>query len=185
MNPTTNNGTSSASTEPPQSHAVLIVLSCVGGIFTLALIASMIVIAIITVQANRHPKRCSHRQGKGIARAMLDAIPIVKFSYDMDRDRAVYGDVELASRGDRETTSYANDHPFHHFSTIPRDISSALTVVSAIGALQNGSMSVNCSICTEDFVQGEDIRVLPCRHKFHLPCIEPWLLNISGTCPLW
>ena len=116
---------------------------------------------------------------------MLDAIPIVKFSYDMDRDRAVYGDVELASRGDRETTSYANDHPFHHFSTIPRDISSALTVVSAIGALQNGSMSVNCSICTEDFVQGEDIRVLPCRHKFHLPCIEPWLLNISGTCPLW
>ncbi|KAH0548624.1 hypothetical protein GP486_007832 [Trichoglossum hirsutum] len=44
---------------------------------------------------------------------------------------------------------------------------------------------LSCSICTEDFVKGEDIRVLPCNHKYHPDCVDPWLLNVSGTCPLW
>jgi hypothetical protein len=44
---------------------------------------------------------------------------------------------------------------------------------------------LGCSICTEDFTTGEDVRVLPCNHKFHPACIDPWLLNVSGTCPLW
>ena len=46
-------------------------------------------------------------------------------------------------------------------------------------------MAPSCSICTEDFAMGEDIRVLPCDHKFHPACVDPWLLNVSGTCPLW
>jgi hypothetical protein len=47
------------------------------------------------------------------------------------------------------------------------------------------SEHLGCSICTEDFEKGEDVRVLPCNHKFHPACIDPWLLNVSGTCPLW
>ena len=49
-------------------------------------------------------------------------------------------------------------------------------------AVDNG---LACSVCVEDFVKGQDIRVLPCQHKFHPECIDPWLLNVSGTCPLW
>jgi hypothetical protein len=45
--------------------------------------------------------------------------------------------------------------------------------------------SLQCVICTEDFVVGDDIRRLPCRHFFHLPCIDPWLVERSPTCPLW
>lgn len=41
-----------------------------------------------------------------------------------------------------------------------------------------------CSICTDDFEVGQDQRVLPCDHRFHPACIDPWLLNVSGTCPL-
>ncbi|KAI7312747.1 hypothetical protein KC315_g11902, partial [Hortaea werneckii] len=41
-----------------------------------------------------------------------------------------------------------------------------------------------CSICTDDFEIGQDQRVLPCNHRFHPACIDPWLLNVSGTCPL-
>jgi hypothetical protein len=26
---------------------------------------------------------------------------------------------------------------------------------------------------------------LPCKHQFHPACIDPWLINVSGTCPLW
>ncbi|KAI1431750.1 hypothetical protein GGR50DRAFT_42980 [Xylaria sp. CBS 124048] len=43
---------------------------------------------------------------------------------------------------------------------------------------------LGCSICTEDFNRGEDVRVLPCNHKFHPACVDPWLVNVSGTCPL-
>lgn len=42
-----------------------------------------------------------------------------------------------------------------------------------------------CSVCTEDFVENEKVRILPCRHIYHKRCIDPWLLNFAGTCPLW
>ncbi|KAK7993707.1 hypothetical protein PG989_007088 [Apiospora arundinis] len=42
-----------------------------------------------------------------------------------------------------------------------------------------------CSICTEDFLQGEQLRNLSCGHLFHPACIDPWLCDRSRTCPLW
>ena len=44
---------------------------------------------------------------------------------------------------------------------------------------------VGCAICEEEFLCGQDVRVLPCNHDFHPDCVDPWLLNASGTCPLW
>ena len=44
---------------------------------------------------------------------------------------------------------------------------------------------LTCSICTEDFRESEDIRVLPCSHIYHKCCIDPWLLSFGGNCPLW
>jgi hypothetical protein len=42
-----------------------------------------------------------------------------------------------------------------------------------------------CSICIDDFEEGEKVRVLPrCRHGFHLECIKPWLMERQGCCPL-
>lgn len=32
-----------------------------------------------------------------------------------------------------------------------------------------------CSICREDFQQGDQLRVLPCLHKYHAFCIDEWL----------
>ncbi|KAH8896410.1 hypothetical protein GQ53DRAFT_743579 [Thozetella sp. PMI_491] len=42
-----------------------------------------------------------------------------------------------------------------------------------------------CAICADDFTDGEDVRRLPCRHVYHPSCIDTWLLERSGTCPLW
>lgn len=39
-----------------------------------------------------------------------------------------------------------------------------------------------CSICINPFVNGEKIRLLPCLHKYHLPCIDQWLLK-KASCP--
>lgn len=42
-----------------------------------------------------------------------------------------------------------------------------------------------CSICTEDLVEGVDLRKLPCGHVFHPHCVDPWLRDRARTCPLW
>mmetsp|Transcript_6990 Transcript_6990/g.10668 ORF Transcript_6990/g.10668 Transcript_6990/m.10668 type:complete len:332 (+) Transcript_6990:70-1065(+) len=45
-------------------------------------------------------------------------------------------------------------------------------------------LNSRCVICMEDFVEGEDVKVLPCGHGFHAHCIDPWLANQSDRCPL-
>ncbi|KAG2129824.1 uncharacterized protein EDB93DRAFT_1181563 [Suillus bovinus] len=43
-----------------------------------------------------------------------------------------------------------------------------------------------CPICIVDFEEGDELRVLPCegKHRFHQTCVDPWLLELSGSCPL-
>lgn len=43
----------------------------------------------------------------------------------------------------------------------------------------------HCAICTEGLDLGVKLRHLPCGHRFHPDCIDPWLLERSRTCPLW
>ncbi len=42
-------------------------------------------------------------------------------------------------------------------------------------ALQAASLFDTCVVCMSDFVAGERLLVLPCRHRFHKACIAPWL----------
>ncbi|KAJ2741414.1 hypothetical protein GGI20_005206 [Coemansia sp. BCRC 34301] len=42
----------------------------------------------------------------------------------------------------------------------------------------------NCAVCLEDFGAGDEVRRLPCRHFFHVVCIDPWLSERAATCPL-
>jgi hypothetical protein len=46
-------------------------------------------------------------------------------------------------------------------------------------------VSATCSICTEDFIENDTVRILPCGHLYHRRCIDPWLLRFGGNCPLW
>ncbi|KAI9024688.1 hypothetical protein DFJ74DRAFT_767247 [Hyaloraphidium curvatum] len=41
-----------------------------------------------------------------------------------------------------------------------------------------------CAICVDSFEPDEAVRVLPCGHRFHRDCIDPWLLELSRLCPL-
>lgn len=43
--------------------------------------------------------------------------------------------------------------------------------------------SERCAICFESFKEGELLRLLPCMHKYHRPCVDRWLLN-SSACPV-
>jgi len=41
----------------------------------------------------------------------------------------------------------------------------------------------NCSICTADYRVPEQVRVLPCRHYYHVACIDEWF-KVAAKCPL-
>jgi hypothetical protein len=43
----------------------------------------------------------------------------------------------------------------------------------------------DCSICLVESLQPEKLRILACNHKFHILCIDSWLLNAGHTsCPI-
>ena len=39
------------------------------------------------------------------------------------------------------------------------------------------SLQAECAICLEGFVKGDRVRVLPCKHVFHLNEVDAWLIN--------
>jgi hypothetical protein len=41
-----------------------------------------------------------------------------------------------------------------------------------------------CGVCLLDFDDGDQLRTLPCGHRFHRDCIDRWLLEASTTCPV-
>ncbi|CAA0807456.1 RING/U-box superfamily protein [Striga hermonthica] len=41
---------------------------------------------------------------------------------------------------------------------------------------------VECSICLESFSQGDKLARLPCGHRYHFRCLEPWV-RTCGDCP--
>ncbi|BAT93930.1 hypothetical protein LR48_Vigan02g238300 [Vigna angularis] len=40
----------------------------------------------------------------------------------------------------------------------------------------------DCSICLETFTDGDELIRLPCGHKFHSVCLDPWI-RCCGDCP--
>ena len=40
-----------------------------------------------------------------------------------------------------------------------------------------------CAVCLEKLAVGQFARQLPCRHVFHVECIDRWLTENSNLCP--
>lgn len=174
----------------------MIILYSITGIIT-ALFLGIIITG--AVRAHRHPERYGPRRiagrvrqsrARGIARAMLDTIPVVKYDGKQDDVEAAKRDIEMNSedstqpspRGDgiTEPTTPVSEVPTPDGEERPTPTAAETKTETVPDA---GNLS--CPICTDDFIKGQDLRVLPCNHQFHMECIDPWLMNVSGTCPLW
>lgn len=192
----------------PTTAVAMSILYSITGIITLLF---LIIIATGAVRAHRHPERYGPRniagrprqsRAKGLARAMLETLPIVKFG-DPEPVKPGSGDVELedgTASHTAPTDTTAEGVADSRTRSTEGETLPETSVASGMGEAEEGSTregrevvatappkegELGCSICTEDFTTGEDVRVLPCAHKYHPACIDPWLLNVSGTCPLW
>ena len=216
-----NNGSGDVGKSPSTAVAMIILYSITGIITALFLI----IIVIGALRAHRHPERYGPRhvmgrarqsRARGIARAMLETLPIVKFG-EWETQKQAPGtaapqprsaqpdlDVELGTTENANhptpptTADHATTHPTQPATTTESTPPTSPTATPAVVITETHFPPVNaessettnadnglaCSVCTDDFIKGQDIRVLPCKHKFHPECIDPWLLNVSGTCPL-
>lgn len=211
-----------------ESAIAMSILYSITGLITLLF---LVIIGMGAIKAHRYPDRYGPRaayggrppqsRARGLARAVLETLPIVKFGDPTpakpDPALELESQPSTAETATVTTTTRIQDPTMGtRLSAIPEEprtpqtatrdsapMSGAVPSSQAApvkdqttasgGAAENGGNSgaqvegdaAVCSICTEDFTVGEDVRVLPCDHKFHPPCIDPWLINVSGTCPLW
>ncbi|EGO56509.1 hypothetical protein NEUTE1DRAFT_101788 [Neurospora tetrasperma FGSC 2508] len=192
------------------------ILYSITGVITLLFLA---IIATGAIRAHRYPERYGPRPGyggrpsqsraKGLARAVLETLPIVKFGEKSPAKPDPDFQLEQQpSRSSQDPTPRAklsaiqetvpsiakSQGPMTVPSVEASEQASSATVYGAqtgmtntAGDIENTTsddINLGCPICTEDFTIGEDVRVLPCNHRYHPACVDPWLVNISGTCPL-
>jgi E3 ubiquitin-protein ligase RNF38/44 len=55
--------------------------------------------------------------------------------------------------------------------------------VPAGGLLGEAGEKLSCAVCLEEFVEGAQLRALPCLHKYHKDCIDKWLQQ-KAACPV-
>jgi hypothetical protein len=138
-------------------------------------------------------------RAKGLARAVLDSIPLVTFRVNNNNNNDNRSDGDTAKleapatikddsiqldtippidAKSRNITTNDDDDDQQATATATNTTTNPETLPSS------SSDNDSCPICFETFHDGDILRVLPCRHTFHAICVDPWLLNSSSQCPL-
>eukprot|EP00956_Cyclotella_meneghiniana_P016216 scaffold25497_cov68-Cyclotella_meneghiniana.AAC.7 len=136
------------------------------------------------------------RNGTKLDRAQVFALPEMEYvSASHGTSRNNESDIlceighgcSMSVQDDKNTTSPVKGNELKHDVTSRHD-APAQSPPSLLGECLETGLFVSsdcCSICIEEFVHGERLRILPrCSHAFHTDCILPWLTERQGCCPL-
>ncbi|KAJ4951434.1 hypothetical protein NE237_028266 [Protea cynaroides] len=66
----------------------------------------------------------------------------------------------------------------------PESIVNSFPLKSHRSTAESGNDVEQCYICLAEYEEGDKIRVLPCHHEYHMACVDKWLKEIHGICPL-
>ncbi|KAJ4881467.1 RING/U-box superfamily protein [Raphanus sativus] len=92
--------------------------------------------------------------------------------------RSAIGDYLARQELDHLLHNLADNDPITRQGTLParKEAVVYLRTVKVCEPLQ-------CSVCLEDFEKGSEATEMPCKHKFHMRCIVPWL-ELHSSCPV-
>ncbi|GAO46127.1 hypothetical protein SAICODRAFT_4940 [Saitoella complicata NRRL Y-17804] len=182
----TASSSSQASTWQPSTTSVAMVILYV--ITSLIGILFCVIIVLGARRARRHPERYGMyggvgsrpRRARGIARAMLDTFPVIRFGSTGDHENRKDFEMTGGGANDGDGAGTGDKASVDHREGVAEDGQS----IPARPAPQEVTEAQPCAICMDEFENGEELRVLPCEHQFHPACVDPWLLNVSSLCPL-
>ncbi|XP_038606831.1 E3 ubiquitin-protein ligase ZSWIM2 [Tachyglossus aculeatus] len=69
-------------------------------------------------------------------------------------------------------------------SCTPKHVIKILPLIPVTKNSKLLSPGLQCRLCLKSFCPGQDVRFLPCNHKFHRECIDGWLLYRCNSCPI-
>jgi len=95
---------------------------------------------------------------------------------EMDTDSMTYD--QLLDLGER-----IGDVKQERWRIIGKSIVASLKVVQFCSETteRNAVSGQMCLVCRFDFENGDKVKILPCKHAFHVECIDPWL-QTHDTC---
>jgi len=119
----------------------------------------------------------------GARQSVIEALPLKTYRKKEAEERRMS---RRQSRKDSQHSSKsisAGTTPVGEASAI-----SAAVVVAANPAgdgdrIEQDDLHDLCAICLTDYEDGEQLRVLPCEHFFHPPCVDQWL-RTHNACPM-
>jgi hypothetical protein len=95
----------------------------------------------------------------------------------------------LDREGESSSMAIARGQSIEDESMVLQDDEGNLTIMESKGdteyTISRAQLVIpTCAVCLEDFEPGDLLRALPCGHRFHTDCIDPWLTERSSACPM-
>lgn len=156
---------------------------------------------VVPLSVRNQRMREEELQRKEMDHFILESIPAIRYTAQIPlSEQTVSGAHDPAAnttqRGEKSTTDGKNAPTRKAGSTLM-----AKEMVNNVKTFDNKTLddegspnadtsrskeeSASCSVCREDFVENDTVRILPCDHMYHQSCIDPWVLGSRKTCPLW